>query len=416
MWTKTLALLLGLAAVAVAQSKSAPDGPVADGAFAHPLHWSDPNGTAAGTRRSRCTPITNDVMEAWQIELPGPAASPIVYWEREAYLVCEKKDRFVLVAIDVVRGKLVARKELPKGPRPVPVVWDGRVFLRVGDFGIGEYRRVGRTLNRVWVHKPGKRYVSDPIVFDNEIYVVADGRLTRLRPRRKSPVWQAGEYSLRGRPALYGDHVYVLGDMQETGFAISMHLFVYDRRSGRQVSVANAAWYARRDPPHEDQSGQITVTEKEIHIRGPAPLATKKGSATHVMLSREMTKRGLFIATEAPSLMSMPVPPSHTPLGVLALVSGRKMGWLINKGAVGLYLSQKKYNPDLYNPKVRVAATVLGDIVYFGSWAADIRTSRVLWRLPVTSLKYPAVPLDGMVLVIDEQTQLRAFRARGMNE
>jgi hypothetical protein len=153
MWKRSLVILFSFATVAGAQSTGAQSRGEPDGAFAHPLHWSDPNGTPAGTRRSRCIPITNDVIEAWNITLPGPAASPIVYWEREAYLVCSKKDRFTLVAIDVVRGKLVAKKDLPKGPPPLPVVWDGRVYLRIGENTIGEFRRAGKSMNRVSTHR-----------------------------------------------------------------------------------------------------------------------------------------------------------------------------------------------------------------------------------------------------------------------
>ena len=42
-----------------------------DAAIAHPLRWSDPNGTPAGTRRSACLPLTDDVEESWSLRLPG---------------------------------------------------------------------------------------------------------------------------------------------------------------------------------------------------------------------------------------------------------------------------------------------------------------------------------------------------------
>ena len=92
-----------------------------DAAVAHPLRWCDPNGTPAGTRSSRCLPLTDEVVEAWNVKLPGPAASPLVYWEREAYVTCHDKDRSRLVAIDAMRGKIVANKRLPKGSAPTPV-------------------------------------------------------------------------------------------------------------------------------------------------------------------------------------------------------------------------------------------------------------------------------------------------------
>ena len=387
-----------------------------DAATAHPLRWCDPNGTPAGTRRSRCLPITGEVVEAWKLRLPGPAASPIVYWEREAYLACHKRDRFELVAIDVVKGEIVARKELPGDLRPMPVVWDGRVYVRQERTGIAEYRRAGRTLNRVFVHEPATRFVSDPIVFDNEIYCVADGHLVRMTPRVREPVWRSKFDHFRGRPALYGRHVYALCEISVPGYMPSMHLAVMERRDGAPVAGANAAWYAGKQPPDPDVSGVITVTKGEVLVRGPAPLATQNGAATHVMLKRKEKKDGLLLDGEGARLMSMPVPPSMTPLGVLALASSGKMGWVVRDGDGGYYLSDVDDNPDLYDVKLRVPATVLGDIVYFGAWAADIRTRRVLWRLPVRHLEYPAVPLDDRVLVVDARVMLRAFRGRGANE
>ena len=176
-----------------------------DAAIAHPLRWSDPDGTPAGTRRSACLPLTDDVEEKWSLVLPGKALSAIVYWERIAYLICAgSKETRYLVAIDVIEGKLLSKKRLPKGPVPMPVVWDGRIYLTQGGIELAEYTRAGKSFNRVYVHKPAQEWLSHPIVFENELYVVADGDLMRLRPRRKSPVWRTSYGTLRGRPALYG--------------------------------------------------------------------------------------------------------------------------------------------------------------------------------------------------------------------
>ena len=54
---------------------------------------------------------------------------------------------------------------------------------------------------------------------------------------------------------------------------------------------------------------------------------------------------------------------------------------------------------------------MLGDIVYFGTWAADIETGEILWKLPVQKPRFAAVPADELVLVVDGTT-LRAFRRR----
>ena len=386
-----------------------------DAATAHPLRWSDPNGTPAGTRRSACLPLTDDVEEAWSVELPGAAVSPIIYWEREAYLVCLSKEAFTLVAIDVFTGKLIAKKRLPKGtPKPLPVVWDRRLYLQLANRELGEFRRTGRTFNRVWVHKLKSDHISNPIVFENEVYLVADGNLVRLQPRARTEVWSTWGYNLRGRPALYGANVYVLGQKAERGSAPSMHVFVFERRTGKLVTARNAAWYANRDPPNRIHPGLITVSEKHVVVRGPAALATERGTASHVIMDHQLRAGSLRLGLQPPGLMNYPVEPAATPLGMLVLARGKVLGWafLRDDRRYEVFVTHED-NPGLFDRKHRVAPTVLGDIVYFGAWAADIRTRRVLWRLPVGKLTFPAVPLDRMVLVIDGKYRLRAFRARG---
>ena len=141
------------------------------------------------------------------------------------------------------------------------------------------------------------------------------------------------------------------------------------------------------------------------------------GHDTSAGLGREALDRAgrgnmLRVGLKPPRLQNFPVPPAMTPLGNLVLASAKPLGWVLHKPEGGHYISTVDDNRDLYDRRKRVGPTVLGDIVYFGAWAADIRTRRILWRLPVERLRYPAVPIDGGVLIVDGATQLRAFRAR----
>ncbi|MEM8884437.1 MAG: PQQ-binding-like beta-propeller repeat protein [Planctomycetota bacterium] len=405
MWRKIVVLLLAAAAQAEP-----------DGAIAHPLRWSDPNGTAAGTRRSACLPLTDDVEEAWSVKLPGVAVSPIVYWEREAVVACRTKSGYQLVAIDVLRGKVSGKKSLPKNtPRPLPVLWDNRVFVRGPKLELHEYTRAGRSFNRIWTHKPAQEWLSDPIIHENEIYVVADGNLVRLQPRRRSPVWQAGTGRFRGRPALYGDQVYVLGESIYSGAQDSMHVFVFDRRDGRSVLAKHGAWYAGRSLPAPSIAGSIMISEKDILIRGPTGFATRTNPVSHLHLDRIMDRSGtLAVGRKEGRLVDSAVAPALTPHGVLFMYQrGKELAWVVPRRDHYRQITSREQNPDLFSPTTRVAPTVLGDIVYFGTWAADIGARRVLWRLPLKSLQFPAVPRDQQVLVLDENTHLRAFRGKG---
>ena len=178
------------------------------------------------------------------------------------------------------------------------------------------------------------------------------------------------------------------------------------------MTFRNASWYNRGVIPEPSASGEITVTEREVLIRGPVALAAQGGATTHVMLDRQESNGRLALATKPPRLQNYPVPPAMTSMGTLALADANPVGWVLHEPKGGYYLSTVQDNPDLYDVKRRVGPTVLGDVVYFGAWAADIRTRRILWRLPVTRLRFPAVPIDGGVIIVDDLDRLRAFRSR----
>ena len=284
------------------------------------------------------------------------------------------------------------------------------MYLRRGPLELSEYVRAGRTFRRRWSHEPAERSLGDPVVFENEIYVIADGDLLRLRPRWKSPVWRSGNGTFLGRPALYGDAVYVVDEGRDRR---SAHVSVYRRRGGGLVATKRAAPFDPATESNVPVATRIVVTEKTVILRGSVPFAAQEGHTSHVMIDRAGSGARLRIGTKPPGLMNFPVEPAPTPLGLLVLAKADITGW-------AFFVDDRRYrvfatdedNPDLFEDERLVAPTVLGEIVYFGSWAADLRTRDILWRLPVTELSFPAVPLDRMVLVVDAKTKLRAFRAR----
>jgi hypothetical protein len=72
-------------------------------------------------------------------------------------------------------------------------------------------------------------------------------------------------------------------------------------------------------------------------------------------------------------------------------------------------IAQRSHSPDLF--KDLVPPTVLGNIVYFGTWAADIQTNEILWRLPLRTVAFGVVPADRLLLVVEGDT-LHAFKSR----
>ena len=89
----------------------------------------------------------------------------------------------------------------------------------------------------------------------------------------------------------------------------------------------------------------------------------------------------------------------------------RELRWARYRERKFYELTRVSAQPDLFRD--RVSPTVLGDIVYFGSWAMDIETKEILWRLPFQDVTYPVVPADGLILVVESGNVLRTFRGRG---
>jgi len=94
--------------------------------------------------------------------------------------------------------------------------------------------------------------------------------------------------------------------------------------------------------------------------------------------------------------------------GLLVLSGDNQLSWVLWRAQGGAMLANDAAQPDFF--RQRIAPTVLGDVAYFGTWAADIKTLDVLWRLPFERLRFPAVPADRMVVVVDDKGGVSAFR------
>ena len=383
-----------------------------EGAAADPARWTDPRGTSAGSHRSRALPVLDPVEEAWSFALPGATGAPPVHWDGMTYMLCRKGKRRLLLALDLHTGKLRAAKDLQPGPLGRLVVWDGLVVLRLADTQLAGYRVGGKSFRQRW--KPtlrgrdGKKTsFGDPVVIEREIFVRQRSNLIKLRVGR--PVQWVARGDFVGRPAVYGSFVFILGHAEQPGYHSSLHIYAYRRDSGALAAMSNVAWYAGTKLPRGRSLGEITISPTRIYVRAPAPLATKSGASPwYASVPCAVTKNRVVLGGQV-GLHSFVVAPSVHPKGLLALEKEGVSRWLLWKGGRGMLVASSTGRPELF--KRPLPATVLGDIVYFGTWAADIETGEILWKLPVRDPRFAAVPADELVLVVDGTT-LRAFRRR----
>jgi hypothetical protein len=390
-------LLLCLAATGLAQEP--------DAAIAPAGRWPDPRGTPSGSFRSAATPLVNDVVEAWSVELPGRATHAPLLWDGLAYVVCERGNEGTLVAIDIYLGEIVAKKDLGKGSRPRPVVWNGNVILTAKEGAmLVALRRNRKSFKQVWKSVPGD--YGEPVVWDGEIHVINGGTLEQHRVGVKRPRWSTGT-GLRGRPAIRGDHVYVCGHKQASGYEPHVELSIHARKSGQLVSAAKVAWYHDRDQalPGPASTFEITVAGEQVLVQPPRPLAAVSGACSHAVLPLAGTRIGTV------GLRNFDTLPALHKRGVIATsTESGELKWELLADKQVAPIASSKRHPHLLQRRTPVA--VLGDVVYFGNWAADVRSGDVLWEIKGLQVDFTAVPADGLVLLVDRGRAVRAYRAR----
>lgn len=402
---RPVAWLLVLAALVVAAE---PDGAVAPAA-----RWSGPRGPASGSLASRATPVVDDVEEAWHLECEKIYAPP-VHWEGRGYVAAEYHGNTALVAFDLRSGEVIARKSLPGAPDALNV-WNHTVYCQVIDGQINAYRLRGKIFVSPWKYRGRRMQDKDrrphrPIVHDNEVYCISGAHVVRLRPPAQFPVWAQEDWSREGPrqivgvPVVYGPTLFVVSHEMDT-----LGLLQFNRSNGASVyqPIARTTPYETGDEP------QITVTPGMIYVRTPWPIPTKRGFGHYALVPCVWEKGIAHPKAGGVYVADFVVPPAATRLGTLCL-SGEPGGleWQLRLPD-GKYfvLATEKTQPYLFRD--RVAPTILGDIAYCGSWAVDLATRELLWKLPVDRVTYPAVPADRLVLIVESGKTLRAFRGRG---
>jgi hypothetical protein len=403
-----------LAALAAAE-------PEPDAAVAAPARWVEPRGCASGSFRSRALPVVTEVEEAWKLEFEAIDAPP-VHWDGIGYVVARAGGKAHLVAFDLATGRERARVALRGFMTGSPLlVWDHLVMLQPDHEQITGYRLMGRKLEIAWIFrgKDGGR-PRVPVVHDNEIYCFLGLDLVRLRPGSVLPAWTATVPPGTQRPAIYGPFVFLAAFGEPfkaeatTELVADVTLTVLRRSDGSTVLSRDVCQvYAREGASNPEI--ELMVSGTSLYIGSPVwPIVAASGSGTHCIVPLHVGTDGVAVSGQ-PSVWNCIVPPAHQPsLGAL-LLSPRKEGdgleWCLSEAGKIHQIATEAEQPDFFRD--RVSPTVLGEVVYFGSWAADLETGEVLWRLPVKQVTFSPVPADGLVLVVDDRRALRAFRGRG---
>ncbi len=380
----------------MAGSSSVRAEPEPDGAIAPPGRWTGPEGPPSRSRRSRALPITRDVVEAWSLKLPGKAVSPPVTWDGVAYVLCTLKKGRELVAVDLGDGKVRATKRFPRA-LDVPIhVWGHVVYVATSSQRVSGYKLVKNKFvsrDRFAASAP-----TNVCAFKNEIYITCGPGLKRMASGMARPVWSSPD--IEGPVAVYGRSIVAL--KWNGGSLTSLSRLTGQSRFGSSVRIRMSDLDDGRGP------GDVALGAEKILLRPGGIMRTAdSGYASHVFVSYRMDN-GYVQLLKVQGLWSFKITPAVYDRGLLAY-DGRN-NWQLWKGGRGKTIASRKYSPDLF--RGIVPATVLGQVAYFGTWAADMKTGEVLWRLPLAKVRFGAVPGDRIVIVVDERNILRAYRSR----
>ena len=392
-----------------------------DAAVAEAARWVEARGCASGSYRSRAAPVVTEVEEAWTLKADAIGSAP-VHWDGRAYVVVRRDGDWRLLGLDLRTGEELASIGLKNFVIEAGIfVWDNMVLLQPTEKQINGYVLEGRRFRLKWIFRGRRVYgawqhPSSPVVHDNEVYCFLGDHLARLRPGSNFPSWRTDRSEMqkwRSRPSVHGPHVFVatLGERgwwSTQGNLIStLQLEVYRRSDGARVA-AREICQAAVGGSNPDLT--VTVSGDLVCIGSSWPLPSTAGWASHVMVPKAIADRELREGELG--LSSYNRLPALSRLG-LVVVSGDPgdQVWKLYRDHRLWPLAYEKEQPDLFVD--RVPPTVLGDVLYFGSWAMDLETREILWRLPFTDVTQPVVPADGLFLAVEGGRALRAFRGRG---
>ncbi|MCE9638472.1 MAG: PQQ-like beta-propeller repeat protein [Planctomycetes bacterium] len=398
LWTSAALVVL-----AVAQAWAQDDGSARE--------WNQPRGNSERSAWVDVAPIRSQPVVAWRTALPGPASASPVTWQGIVYVPTMRgKDEFVISAVNAANGEILATKSLGKGEWAHLAVWRGTVFAVMPD-AVRSYRFDGKSISLGWSARP--------------------------------PAWYSQKTTWTGMPAVAGG-VLVVPD------ANTVHLL--DPANGRDL-VPPIVTSDSSDLSDDfatvcvtpGAKGELDIARLGITTWIDSIVVTGLGTRAPVVGSHGIT-RSVFDAIgrrkelnpRSPILMRLgrrffATSPTgfvaeadnsfcasviigaacaSTPIANPATIV-RDVAYGISTDSTAYAVSRDGSYSELTKrgqlPKGAKtgSASAAGDVVYFGNWALDIASGRVLWCLAGEAPLGPLVPVaDGRAVFLTTANEL----------
>lgn len=400
----SLALLIGLAG---------PRPGTGQGEASAGVEWHQWGGSASHDGSSSRRPVRAEPEELWRIDLDGTLVCEPVTWGGVLYLILEKFGSRKLHGFRVIDGSRLAHpRNLGRGQWSSLSVLNGRVV--VGERG--RLRGVtlrGGSLVGSWGKDPGVKGLGPPCLYRDRIYAsdaknlyvfdLSSGRRVETISGFAGP-GRIGIGGLEdGAPLLVG-----------AGFEVEKKKKVEVRFVAHSVPLDETLWSSGKieeslrrfdlGPSRED------VIRDQVFLS--AVCLTRQGDGVGWCFAPPESKRkwrdrfvGLGTLRATPRYEKVASP--------TAVHEGRAYGFNLE----GDLCSFGTGKPKVLVERSRLprgarpgGATLCRDVFYFGNWAWDPASRRVLWTLPDVKPIFRAIPVrDGVFVVPTEDGSLIAY-------
>lgn len=362
--------------------------------------WNQFGGTAAGTRKVLVEPLRTAPVERWSLQAEE-LLSNVAAWGGVVYCAVREKGSRRLLAIDARTGDERGSSALGKGDALSLAVWQGTVVAVEPEL----LRSFRQGEDRLRFSKRLKGTFEGPVrVAEGLVFVHADEtHLVCIDPVSGKEV--ARTRAGRGVPCVLASaepgslDVVTLDTGSHSMYAGTYLIARTDRLDGVHAKDRSFG-DSRRAYSAPLEATVVPLLHEQVLIAGwrdPDAYEACYFLQTPLLLS---TTGGRCYATFQTSDAYGPCDITYP----YAVHQGQVLGFssqdiliVMNQDGSGAEVVKASQLPADALPG---PASIATDVAYFGGWAVDIESGRVLWSLPGMELREPAVPAaDGCVVL-----------------
>jgi len=376
-----------------------------DGAFAPAGRWYVAGGSASRTARSLSDPVRRTPETAWTQRLSGTLESEPLVWDgRVVVAVRQSSLRRHVQVLDLATGRVEVSQPFPATRPLAPAIWGDVLAIHPAPERVELFRITGHRLLSMRTFRASARSgatLSDPLLFEEELYLRDGGELVRWDLDAHEEVWRAvPEGDFRGTPSLRGGLVYGVW-YEPVGNA---HLVSLRRSDGALVDHVPAGHHGG-EIPAEGAELELVVLDREVFVRYPLPVLGSSGRRLDAVGLPRVDGRLRGNAT----VHAFAGDPVDWRDGWIVREGGSAASWIASERRGDSIQSVVLADPANHAELLDVdAASWSGDVLQLGPVAVDGADFSVLWRGPTPALR--PVPTGAGILIATKPDELRLLR------